>query len=92
MASSNSEGTITVTAGVATAPQIAVPGAGWVRTIWDFNLEASSATAHSTGIHTYDFDGTVLIPPGVLIYLATTRAIVAFYAMSIVWKEIQITR
>ncbi len=92
VSSSNSAGTTTATAGVATAPVAGIPGAGWVRTIWDINLEKGTTTAHGTAIHTYDFDGTILVPPGVLIYLAATLASVALYSSAIVWKEIPITR
>ncbi len=89
---SSNAGTVTVTAGVATPPVNGVPGAGWTRTLADMNLEAQTGTAHGTGIHTYDFDGTALIPPGVIVYLAGTVASVALFASCIVWKEVPITR
>lgn len=76
---SSNAGAVTATAGAAT---------DWVRTLASINLEAQTATAHGTTIAHYDFDGTVIVPPGGLVYLAATKASVALYASSIVWKEI----
>lgn len=76
---SSNAGTVTVTAGAA---------GDWVRTIASINLEADTGTAHGTMIARYDFDGTLIIPPGALVYLAATKASVALYASTIVWKEI----
>ncbi len=90
---SSNAGTVTVTAGVATPPVNGVVGAGWIRTIADQNLDADSATARMTGGRTYNFNGTVIVPPGVLVYIAAMRATSgALYASSIIWKEIQVTR
>lgn len=36
----------------------------------------------------HDFDGTVIVPPGVFVYIAGTKASVALYAQTLVWKEI----
>lgn len=78
---SSNAGVVTVTAG----------GAGdWVRTIASINLEAQTATAHGTIVAVHDFDGTVIVPPGVLVYLACTKASVALFASTVVWKEIPI--
>ncbi len=85
---SSNLGTITVTAGTGTAPVAGIAGAGWVRTLFDFNLEANTGTAHGTGIHTYNFDGTVAIPPGVLVYLAAGVATIATYCSTMIWKEV----
>lgn len=90
--SSSNAGAVTVTAGVATAPSLGTVGAGWVRSLASINLEAATGTAHGTGIQRYDFQGTVIVPPGVLVYLAATLASVALYASTIVWKEIPITQ
>lgn len=76
---SSNAGTCTVTAGVA---------GDWARTIASINLEAQTGTAHGTTIAHYDFDGTLIVPPGVLVYLAATLASVALYASTVVWKEI----
>lgn len=76
---SSNAGTCTVTAGVA---------GDWVRTIASINLEAQTGTAHGTTIAHFDFDGTLIVPPGVLVYLAATKASVALYASTVVWKEI----
>lgn len=76
---SSNAGTVTVTAGAA---------GDWVRTVASINLEAQTGTAHGTVVAHYDFDGTVLVPPGGLVYLAATKASVALYASAVVWKEI----
>lgn len=76
---SSNAGTCTVSAGVA---------GDWVRTVASINLEAATATAHGTLIAHFDFDGTLIVPPGVLVYLAATKASVALYASTIVWKEV----
>lgn len=86
-AMSSNAGTVTVTAGTAAAPVAGVPGAGWVRSLAEINLEAQTATAQSTNVITYQFNGTILIPPGVLIYFASTLASVALYATTVVWAE-----
>lgn len=82
---SNGAGTATVVAGTAGAPSTTAPG--WVRTLMDLNLEAVTGTAHGTGVHSYDFKGTLVVPPGWLVYLACTKASVALYASGMVWKE-----
>lgn len=87
---SSNAGTVTVTAGVATAPSATAPG--WVRGIASINLEAQTGTAHASGIQTYQFNGTLVVPQGVMIYLAATKASVALYCSSIVWKEYQIVQ
>jgi hypothetical protein len=89
---SSNAGAVTVTAGTATAPVAGIPGAGWVRSVADINLEAQTGTAHGSGLHTYDFDGTVIVPPGVLVYFAATLASVALYATCVQWKEIPIVQ
>jgi hypothetical protein len=76
---SSNAGTCTVSAGVA---------GDWVRTLATINLEADTGTAHATSIAHFDFDGTLVVPPGVLVYLAATKASVALYASTVVWKEI----
>ena len=88
--SNNGAGTVTVTAGTTGAPVQGTAGAGWVRTLFCFNLEADTGTAHANSICEKDMKGTFVIPPGVLIYLAATKASVALEASSIVWKEIPI--
>ncbi len=85
---SSNGGTVTVTAGTATPGVPGIPGAGWARTICDLNLEAQTGTVHATGMHTYDFDGSVVIGPGTIIYLAGKLASVSLYASCVVWKEI----
>lgn len=76
---SSNAGTVTATAGAA---------GDWVRTLASINLEAQTGTAHGTTIVHYDFDGTIIVPPGGLVYLAATKATTALYASSIVWKEV----
>lgn len=76
---SSNAGACTVTAGVA---------GDWVHTVASINLEAQTGTAHGTLSVVYDFDGTLIVPPGVLVYLAATKATSALYASTVVWKEI----
>jgi hypothetical protein len=71
-------GTNTVTAGVATE---------WMRTLFTINLEADTGTAHATTAAVHEFNGSLIVPSGVLVYLACTKASVALYASTIVWKE-----
>ena len=75
---SSNAGTCTVTAGAA---------GDWIRTIASINLEAATGTAHGTLVVHYDFDGSLIVPPGNLIYLAATKASVAIYASTVVWEE-----
>ena len=88
--SNNGAGTCTVTAGAAGAPSSTAPG--WIRSLAAINLEAVTGTAHGTGIATFDFNGTLCVPEGFMIYLACTKASVALYASGIVWKEHPTTR
>lgn len=76
---SSNAGTVTVTAGVA---------ADFVRNLFTINLEADTGTAHATSVAKEDFDGTLVVPPGVLVYLAATKASVALYCSTVVWKEV----
>jgi hypothetical protein len=71
-------GTNTVTAGVATDV---------LQTLFTINLEADTGTAHATTAAVFEFNGRVIVPPGVLVYLACTKASVALYASTLVWKE-----
>lgn len=87
---SSNAGTVTVTAGTAGPPSAGVAGAGWTRSLGSINLEASTGTPVATSIASYDFDGTVIVPPGVLVYLACTVASVALYASAMVWAEVPI--
>lgn len=76
---SSNAGTVTVSAGAA---------ADFVRMLFSHSAEADATT---TGIHSarHDFDGTVIVPPGVLVYLVDTKATTALYATTVVWKEIE---
>ena len=87
---SGNGGTVTVTAGTATAPVNGVVGAGVVRTLFSTNIEAATATAHGTLVCKYTFDGTVVVAPGVLIYLAAIVASVSLYNITVTWKEIPV--
>jgi hypothetical protein len=77
---SSNAGTVTVSAGVA--------GDTW-RHLASHSAEAD---ATATGIHVekFDFDGTCIVPPGVLVYVADTKATTALYAVDIAWKEIPV--
>jgi hypothetical protein len=89
---SSNGGVTTVTAGTATAPVNGVAGAGWVRNLASINLENSTTTPLGTGSTSYWFNGTALVPPGMICYIAATLASVALYATGVCWKEIPITR
>jgi hypothetical protein len=78
-AKSSNSGTNTVTAGVA---------GEWCRTLFTFNLEADTGTAHATTAAVHKFDGTLVVPPGVLVYLAATKASAALFASHVVWREV----
>ena len=78
---SSNAGTNTVTAGAA---------GDYVRNLFCINLEADTGTAHASTVAEVDFDGTVLVPPGVLVYLAATKASVAIYTSTLVWEEIPV--
>lgn len=85
---STNAGTVTVVAGVATNPYAdGAVAPGWVRSLACINLEADTGTAHGTGIQTYNFNGTAGVPPGNMVYLACTKASVALYANTFIWKE-----
>ncbi len=75
---SSNTGTVTVAAGVAGEA---------VRTLFTVNLEKTTATAHRIVDNELDFNGTVIVPPGVLVWMASRVDVSALYAMSIVWKE-----
>ncbi len=84
--SNNGEGTCTVTAGAAVKPTATNPGI--IRSLMDINLEAQTGTAQGTGIHTYIFNGSLSVPPGWMVYLASMRATTAaLFASTLVWKE-----
>lgn len=78
---SSNAGTNTVTAGAA---------GDWVRSMFGINLEADTGTAQPTHAAQHDFRGTVIIPPGYLAYFAATKASVALYASTVVWKEVPV--
>lgn len=84
---SGNGGTVTVTAGTATPPVNGVVGAGVVRTLYSTNIEAATATAHGTLVCKYTFDGTCIVPPGVLVYLGAIVASVSLYNITMTWKE-----
>lgn len=75
---SSNAGTVTVTAGAA--------GDNY-RTLYSLGVEADATTA---GINqgTEWLNGTMIVPPGWLVYLVGTQATGALMATSIVWKEI----
>lgn len=84
--SNNGAGTVTVTAGTAAAPSNTAPGV--VRTLFDTGAQTTT-TASGVGIHTYTFNGTILVPPGYMIYLASTvtQVSASLESMGVIWKE-----
>jgi hypothetical protein len=79
--SSSNAGTVTVSAGVA---------GDFKRTLFSMNLEADTGTAHALAPAEWDAKGTLIVPPGVLFYLAATKASVALISTSVTWKEVPI--
>jgi hypothetical protein len=91
---SSNGGTVTVIAGTSTTAAAApLTGAGFcgvARTLYSTNVEAATGTAHPTVTCTYTFNGTIIIPSGVLIYLAGIVASTSLYNITMIWKEIPI--
>ncbi len=79
VAQSSNSGTVTLTTlgGVA----------DWTRNLASINLEANTGTAHGTNTAHYEFNGSIIIPPGSACWFAATKASVALYATSVVWYE-----
>lgn len=77
---SSNAGTVTVTAGVASE---------FIRALFGSGVEAD-ATANGISYLQHDFDGTVIVPPGSMVWLAGKLASVALYNSTIVWKELPI--
>lgn len=77
---STASGTVTTTAGATT----------------DFfyslfhSYAAVGATAVESNIQRVDFEDSVIVPPGVMIYLAGSVASVALYATTLEWEEVDI--
>ena len=87
--SGNASAPITVTAGVATLPTSLAPG--WIRSVYSFNQELSaSATPVPGTMTTYQFNGSMILAPGYMIYLAASQASVALFGYTWVWKELPI--
>lgn len=85
---SSNAGTTTVTAGAAVAPTSTTPG--WIRSLGEINGEGAAAGLHGPLVPHFDLQGTLIVPPGYLVYLACTLASVALVGTTIVWKEIPI--
>lgn len=75
---SSNAGTITITAGVA---------AEYIRNLFGM-LPVIDTTAVESPVKEVDFDGTIIVPPGVLIWIAGSVASVALFAQTLTWKEI----
>lgn len=82
---SSNAGTVTVTGGTSSPPASTAPGV--IRTLANINLEAQTGTAHGTTISQYVFNGTVIVPPGYMVYFVSTIATSALYATTLVWAE-----
>ena len=87
---SSNTGTVTVTAGTATPPVYGVTGAGWVRTLFQINGEGAAAGLHGNLVCSLDLNGTYIVAPGTLTYLACTLASVALIATTVVWREVPV--
>lgn len=77
---SSNAGTCTMSAGVA---------AEAVRSLFGTGIPGDATTDGINYGH-IDFDGTILVPPGAMVWVAATKAAVALYASTIVWKEVPI--
>lgn len=77
---SSNAGACTVTAGVA---------AEFTRTIFGSGV-AAQATTNPINFADHDFQGTVIVPPGTLVWIAGVLASVRLYNTTIVWKELPI--
>lgn len=77
---SSNAGTCTITAGVA---------AEYIRNLFGM-LPVIDTSAAETSVKEVDFDGTIIVPPGVLIWVAGSVASVALFAQTLTWKEIPI--
>lgn len=77
---SSNAGTSTMSAGVA---------AEAVRTLYGTGV-AADATTNGINYFDMDFDGTIVVPPGSMIWLTATTAGGALMGMTVVWKEIDI--
>lgn len=75
---SSNAGTCTITAGVA---------AEYVRNLFGM-LPVIDTSAVESPVKEVDFDGTVILPPGTLAWIAATVASVALFAQTLTWKEI----
>ena len=75
---SSNAGTCTITAGVA---------AEYVRNLFAM-LPVIDTTAAESPLKEVDFDGTVIVEPGVLVWVAATVASVALFAQTLTWKEL----
>ncbi len=80
---------LTMTAAGTTLPPSAT-AAGPVRTLAGINAE-TTATPAGTIIASYQFNGSLVVPPGYFVYLACTLATVALYATSVTWKEVPVS-
>ena len=79
---SSNAGTTTIVAGVATE---------WHTTLAGMNIEADTGTNQGTFVTgPFDFDGSVVLPPGSLAWIAATKASVALFASSISWAEVPV--
>ena len=75
---SSNAGTVTVTAGVA---------AEFVRNLFGM-LPVIDTSAVESPVKEVDFDGTIILPPGTLAWVAGSVASVALFAQTLTWKEI----
>lgn len=77
---SSNAGTVTVSAGVAAEAIRSFKGTG---------VAADTHTGGLQGID-HDFGGSIIVPPGSLVWMACTKASGSLYATTITWKELPI--
>ncbi len=82
-------GTVSLTAAGTTLPPSST-AAGAVRVLASVDAQ-TTGTPTTTSISSFKFDGTIIIPPGFMVYVAgTITANIGLYGMTMVWKEIPI--
>lgn len=87
--SQNGIGTVSLTNAGTTLPFTSTQ-AGPVRVLASVDAQTTGTPAPTTIGH-FEFNGTIIIPPGIMTYIAgTVTANIGLYGMSIVWKEIPI--
>jgi hypothetical protein len=88
--SSSGQATVTMSnAGVTLQPSATTTQAGPVRVLFDGGYLTTGSAFPPGQLH-YDFTGTLIVPPGWMIYMAATIAEIWNAGLSMTWKEVPI--